>query len=102
MTCASCVATIENALRAVPGVGSATVGLLSEQAEVRFDPTCVTPEALLQCIEDTGFEASKLDSSEENTVTLRIEGMTCSSCVHTIEVGLPSRRRARKLSSSPC
>ena len=34
MTCASCVARVEKALKAVPGVGSAEVNLATETATV--------------------------------------------------------------------
>ena len=38
MHCASCVARIERAVKAVPGVVEANVSLASEQAAVAFDP----------------------------------------------------------------
>ena len=37
MTCASCVARVEKALKAVPGVESASVNLATEKATVRAD-----------------------------------------------------------------
>jgi heavy metal translocating P-type ATPase len=54
MTCASCVARVERALTAVPGVTGAAVNLATERAHVsgRADPV-----ALIRAIEDAGYEA---------------------------------------------
>jgi Cu+-exporting ATPase len=38
MTCASCVARVERALKAVPGVRSASLNLATERATVKADP----------------------------------------------------------------
>jgi copper chaperone CopZ len=42
MTCASCVAIIENYVRTQEGVLEVSVGLLAEKAEVRFDKTKIS------------------------------------------------------------
>ena len=39
MTCASCVARVERALKAVPGVEEAHVNLVTGRASVTFDPS---------------------------------------------------------------
>ncbi len=54
MTCASCVARVERALKFVPGVTDATVNLATERAHVmgQADPT-----ALIRAIEGAGYEA---------------------------------------------
>lgn len=39
MTCASCVGAVEEAVRALPGVESASVQLLLEAADVKYDPS---------------------------------------------------------------
>lgn len=57
MTCASCVARVERALRAVPGVETAKVNLATERATV----TGTADAALLRrAIEDAGYEARPL------------------------------------------
>ena len=86
MTCASCVALIENRVKRVAGVGSIAVGLLSEQADVKYDPAQTDPEAIAAVIVEAGFTARPIDVAKENSVVLKIEGMTCASCVNTIEV----------------
>ncbi|WP_244858570.1 MULTISPECIES: heavy metal translocating P-type ATPase [Lysobacteraceae] len=54
MTCASCVARIERALRKVPGVVGATVNLATERASVHVDDD-VADEALHAAVVDAGY-----------------------------------------------
>jgi P-type Cu+ transporter len=56
MTCASCVARVEKALRAVPGVGSAEVNLATETATVSYAEGAA-PSALLDAVRAAGYEA---------------------------------------------
>ncbi|OCP16335.1 copper-translocating P-type ATPase [Ensifer sp. LC163] len=81
MTCASCVARVEKAIRAVPGVTSASVNLATERADVRFDGTTKTAD-IVKAIENSGYGAA------EESVELAIDGMTCASCVARIEKAL--------------
>lgn len=55
MTCASCVAHVEKALKGVPGVTTAAVNLATEEARIEGD---VHPAALLKAVEDAGYGAS--------------------------------------------
>ncbi|MGZ5198341.1 MAG: heavy metal translocating P-type ATPase, partial [Telluria sp.] len=57
MTCASCVARVEKALKAVPGVADATVNLATEKAAVHADPG-LDPAAIVQAVEKAGYEAA--------------------------------------------
>jgi Cu+-exporting ATPase len=57
MTCASCVARIEKALRAVPGVTQASVNLATERATVGFVAGAVDFPALAKAVSDAGYEA---------------------------------------------
>jgi P-type Cu+ transporter len=56
MTCASCVARVEKALCAVPGVGSAEVNLATETATVSYAEGAA-PSALLDAVRAAGYEA---------------------------------------------
>jgi Cu+-exporting ATPase len=82
MTCASCSARVEKALRKVPGVLTAEVNLASEQALVRYDPTQTQPELLQQTVEQAGYGVVV------DEVTLPITGMTCASCSARVEKAL--------------
>ncbi|GAA5981501.1 hypothetical protein JCM5350_004610 [Sporobolomyces pararoseus] len=90
MTCGSCVASIENGLRGQEGIVSVTVALLAERAVIDYDASIWTPEKLAEEIEDMGFEATPLEPIAEDTVILRVYGMTCGSCVSSIESALLS------------
>ena len=57
MTCASCVGRVERALKAVPGVMSASVNLATEKASVRYLAEIVSVDDLASAIRDTGYEA---------------------------------------------
>ncbi len=57
MTCASCVASIQGALAALPGVQQATVNLLLERADVTYDPLAADPHALMRIVTELGYDA---------------------------------------------
>jgi len=71
------------------------VALLAEKAEVFYDPTKTTPQAICNWITSLGFASSLLSVDSPNgngktedggvKVELHISGMTCSSCVYNIE-----------------
>ncbi len=82
MHCASCVSTIESALSAVPGVTRAVVNLAAERATVTYDPALVTPAALVKAIAESGY------TPMAEKVTIPISGISCASCVATIEGAL--------------
>ncbi len=79
MTCASCVAHVERALKAVPGVSLVSVNLATETASIDFDSAIASPQILAQAIEKGGYEIPI------QTHTLHIGGMTCASCVNHVE-----------------
>src|SRR5882724_8288099 len=63
MTCASCVAHVEKALKSVPGAQHAQVNLARGRAHVRFDPTQTDPTKLAEAIEHSGYHAQIEDPS---------------------------------------
>src|SRR5512134_1378380 len=56
MTCASCVARVEKALKRVPGVASAEVNLATETATVNLADGA-SPDALVEAVRNAGYEA---------------------------------------------
>jgi len=60
MTCASCVARVEKALRRVPGVREASVNLAAERAHVVYDPAAVDLTQLVAAVERAGYRARPL------------------------------------------
>src|SRR5690606_2980365 len=65
MTCASCVARVERALGAVPGVEHANVNLATESVQVTA--AGVSPQTLIAAIGAAGYEARLVDSSAADT-----------------------------------
>ncbi|QRM21068.1 hypothetical protein GBK02_13235 [Dechloromonas sp. TW-R-39-2] len=57
MSCQGCVKNINQLLLAMPGVNSADVSLEAGEAKVTFDPAKIQRLALLEAIEDAGFDA---------------------------------------------
>ena len=60
MTCASCVARVEKAIRAVPGVRDASVNLALERASVSGT---AAPGAVAEAVRAAGFEARSTDTA---------------------------------------
>ena len=56
MTCASCVARVEKALKKMPGVLSATVNLATESARINVTSADVTDARLRRAVRDAGYE----------------------------------------------
>lgn len=56
MTCASCVARVEKALKKTPGVLSATVNLATESARIEVATNDVTDARLRRAVRDAGYE----------------------------------------------
>ena len=82
MTCASCVARNEKALRKVEGVDDASVNFATEKATIAFDPEVVSADELVHAVETAGYGVV---TAQE---TLPILGMTCASCVSRVERAL--------------
>ena len=58
MTCNGCVACVTKILQGVDGVASAEVSLADKRAEVAFDATKTSVDALIAAVEDGGYDAS--------------------------------------------
>ncbi|MCL5292659.1 MAG: heavy metal translocating P-type ATPase [Actinobacteria bacterium] len=68
MSCASCVAKIETALKSMDGVASAVVSLPLEKATVEYSPASVDIAAMKKAIKDLGYSAAEMsdeDSGED-------------------------------------
>jgi P-type Cu+ transporter len=81
MSCASCVARVERSLANVPGVQDVSVNFATEQASVKARSD-VGMDALKAAVAKAGYSVA------EQTLSLRIEGMTCASCVSRVEKAL--------------
>ncbi|ARM92108.1 copper-transporting ATPase protein ActP 2 (plasmid) [Rhizobium sp. CIAT894] len=84
MTCASCVGTVERALRAVPGVDAVSVNIATEKASISTHAP-LDRNVLVKAVEDVGYSVGAAPSV---AVELTVEGMTCASCVGDVERAL--------------
>ncbi|MCX6082123.1 MAG: heavy-metal-associated domain-containing protein [Chloroflexi bacterium] len=57
LSCPSCVAKIETALKAVKGVAEAKVYFNTGKIEVQHDPDAVKAEDLVKAVKSVGYEA---------------------------------------------
>lgn len=69
MTCASCVARVEKALLAVPGVVAARVNLASEQAHVESAGDQLSTTELIAAIKKAGYDASEVSEHRDEQQT---------------------------------
>jgi Cu+-exporting ATPase len=69
MTCASCVARVERALKKVPGVTEASVNLATESARVSYAPSGQTEAQIRRAVRNAGYEprAAEAAASEERS-----------------------------------
>ena len=65
MHCAACIAKVEKALKAEPGVLEASVNISSEQAFVTYDESLSGPGSLHRAIVDAGYEPMVAEESRE-------------------------------------
>jgi len=59
MTCASCSAAVERALKKQNGVSSASVNLATNKATVSYDPALIKLGTLKKAVENAGYKASE-------------------------------------------
>jgi P-type Cu+ transporter len=83
MACASCVARVEKAIRAAPGVASASVNFATQRATVGFSGS---PDigAVVAAIGKAGYE------TPIETARFDIEKLKCASCVNHAEKAFKS------------
>ena len=58
MTCGGCVKSVTRVLSELGGVAQADVSLEKAQAVVSFDENKVQPGALVEAVEEAGFDAA--------------------------------------------
>ncbi|XP_052796287.1 copper-transporting ATPase 1-like isoform X2 [Mya arenaria] len=108
MVCQSCVKNIESNISDKSGVLSIKVSLEENNGKVTYNPNMTSAEEIAQMIDDMGFDAkvagtegnSALQVESTGTVTVSIKGMTCNSCVKTIEETMSKHPGVKSISVS--
>ncbi|WP_343080878.1 heavy metal translocating P-type ATPase [Ostreiculturibacter nitratireducens] len=78
MTCASCTARVERALRAQPGVTAASANFATGAVTADFDAPA-DPAVLAEAVRSAGYGVTV------ETARLDVDGMTCASCTGRVE-----------------
>lgn len=81
MTCASCVQTVEKATRKLSGVQESNVNLATEKLNISFDENVVSEPDIQAAVDKAGYKVL----ADTDQKTFAITGMTCASCVQTVE-----------------
>ncbi len=84
MTCASCVRTVEKSVEKIEGTSNVSVNLTTERMIVEFKDDLSND--IIKAVSDAGYKAKLKE--DFRSVTIKIEGMTCATCVNTIEKSL--------------
>lgn len=101
MVCKSCVTNIQTNVGRKDGVKNISVSLQENNARITYDRGLLTTDQICTAIEELGFEAKCVglscaeveveveeeggDGVEVRRCCIKIEGMTCHSCVSLIE-----------------
>ncbi|KAI3712634.1 hypothetical protein L1987_71194 [Smallanthus sonchifolius] len=85
MTCAACVNSVEGILIKLKGVKRASVSLPTSLGEVEYDPLIISKEEIVTAIEDAGFDASFVQSSEQDKIILGVVGVLNELDAQTLE-----------------
>lgn len=81
MSCASCVARVEKALRQLTGVIDVSVNLATEEVSLKTTPEVQVAE-LAAAVRNAGYEVAT------QTIEFQIDCMSCASCVGRVEKAL--------------
>jgi Cu+-exporting ATPase len=65
MTCANCAETVENALRATPGVIDATANYATDEVHTEFNPADASLTKVYRAIEDAGYTPVRGDETDD-------------------------------------
>ncbi|KAJ6327322.1 hypothetical protein OIU78_014239 [Salix suchowensis] len=85
MTCAACVNSVEGILRSLPGVKRAVVALATSLGEVEYDPIVISKDDIVNAIEDAGFDASLVQSNQQDKILLGVAGIFSEKDVQLLE-----------------
>lgn len=96
MTCAACVNSVEGILRNLPGVKRAMVALATSLGEVEYDPSVISKDDIVNAIEDSGFEASFVQSNEQDKIIFGVVGVYSLVDTQVIEGMLSNMKGVRQ------
>lgn len=84
MSCATCSATVEDAVGELDGVEQVDVNFATDEATLKFDPGTVSLAEIYTVIEESGY------SPERQTETIEVAGMSCATCAESTTQAIES------------
>jgi Cu+-exporting ATPase len=109
MTCVACTSKVEASLRGVKGVMSVSVSLITDSAEVTYDPRVVNYEQLMSAVRTLGFDVtarrdalstSMAATSDSSTLYIDIGGVIDTRAAASVETALKSDNTVSDVSVS--
>lgn len=85
MSCSSCSNSIEKKLNTLEGIHTASINIATERAQVAYDPNTLALETILATIDQLGYKSHVDEPVEMQTVTLKVNGMSCTVCSGKVE-----------------
>ena len=79
MHCASCVGRVEKSLKDIEGTFDVNINLATQQASISYDPDKAGINDFVESVKSVGYNVP-LEKTE-----IKISGMSCASCVASIE-----------------
>lgn len=86
MHCAACSSRVEKTISGLEGVHRANVNLTTERMGVSWDPEKLSPDDIMQAVQEAGYQAEV--PTEKDRVELTVKGMTCAACSSRVEKAL--------------
>lgn len=96
MSCAACAARIEKGLNKLDGVSQANVNFAVEKATIEYEDSTVNTDKFEETIQKLGYGIIKENVEKENSVELKISGMSCAACSAKIEKKLNRTEGVKK------
>ncbi len=85
MSCSSCANIIDKKINSLDGIINAHINIATEKGQVEYDSREIDVHAIVQAVEDAGYKALLDEQKNNEKVTLKIEGMTCTACSNIID-----------------
>lgn len=97
MTCGACTSAVEAGFKDVDGLLQFNISLLAERVVIVHDPSKLSASQICEIIEDCGFGASLISSTETQA-----QSSSSSAIAHLKIYGLPDSQAASVLEESLC
>lgn len=93
MTCGACTSSVEGAFKNMDGLVRFNISLLAERAVITHIPSLLSPEKIVETIEDAGFDARIISTiaegvqrhSSASSVQLKIYGLSDGNAATALE-----------------